>query len=90
MKVWSRSPRWTLQGREKECIVFSAVRCNPERKVGFLSDERRLNVAITRAKRGLVIVGDEQTLSASPVWRDYLRFLRKKGCVVEAVDALVQ
>ena len=79
-----------FQGREKECIVFSAVRCNPERKVGFLSDERRLNVAITRAKRGLVIVGDEQTLSASPVWRDYLRFLRKKGCGVEAVDALVQ
>ena len=78
-----------FQGREKEAIVFSAVRCNPDRKVGFLSDERRLNVAITRAKRGLVLVGDADTLSASPVWRDYLRFLRKKGCVVDALDELL-
>ena len=58
--------------------------------MGFVGDERRLNVAITRAKRGLVLVGDEQTLSSAPVWRDYLRFLRKKGCVLEAVDDLVE
>ena len=78
-----------FQGREKEAIVFSAVRCNDARKVGFLSDERRLNVAITRAKRGLVLVGDEQTLSSSPVWRDYLRFLRKNGCVLDGVEDLL-
>ena len=46
-------------------------------------------MAITRAKRGLVLVGDEQTLSASPVWRDYLRFLRKKGCVLSSVEELL-
>jgi superfamily I DNA and/or RNA helicase len=79
-----------FQGREKEAIIFSAVRSNDERAVGFLADRRRLNVAITRAKRGLVLVGDAQTLSAAPVWRDYIRALRKKGCVLETVDALLR
>ena len=48
-----------------------------------------LNVAITRAKRGLVLVGDEQTLSAAPVWRDYLRYLRKQGCVIDELNELI-
>lgn len=58
-----------FQGREKEAIVFSAVRSNPDGGVGFLADERRLNVAITRAKRKLVVVGDSATLSNNDHWR---------------------
>lgn len=58
-----------FQGREKEAIVFTAVRSNPEGSVGFLADERRLNVAITRAKRKLVVVGDSATLSNDEHWR---------------------
>ena len=77
------------QGGERDAVVLSLTRSNPHRVVGFLADERRLNVAITRAKRGLILVGDEQTLSAAPVWRDYLRFLRKKGCVLGAVEELL-
>ena len=57
-----------FQGREKEVILFSAVRSNPLNSVGFLSDERRLNVAITRAKRKLVIVLDSSTVGAHPAW----------------------
>jgi predicted DNA helicase len=58
-----------FQGREKEAIVLCAVRSNTEGVVGFLADERRLNVAITRAKRKLVVVGDSATLSADERWR---------------------
>lgn len=71
------------QGREKEAIVFSAVRSNPRGSVGFLSDPRRLNVAITRAKRGLVVVGDPGTLQSHPLWRGWLGWARRMGVFVE-------
>ena len=58
-----------FQGREKDVIVFSATRSNPDGEVGFLSDARRLNVAITRARKKLLLVGDSATLSVDPVWR---------------------
>jgi superfamily I DNA and/or RNA helicase len=57
-----------FQGREKEAIVFSAVRSNPLNSVGFLADERRLNVAITRAKRKLSVILDSATVGGNPVW----------------------
>jgi superfamily I DNA and/or RNA helicase len=46
------------QGREKEIIVFSAVRCNFAGHIGFLEKENRINVALTRAQHGLIIVGN--------------------------------
>lgn len=58
-----------FQGREKEAIVFSAVRSNTDGAVGFLEDVRRLNVAITRARRKLIVVGDSATLSSNDTWR---------------------
>lgn len=58
-----------FQGREREVIVISAVRSNAAGEVGFLADRRRLNVAVTRARRKLVVVGDSATLSADEHWR---------------------
>lgn len=52
-----------MQGREKEAVIISLVRSNAKRDVGFLKEKRRLNVAMTRAKRHLCIVGDSSTVS---------------------------
>ena len=52
-----------FQGREKEIIILSLVRSNQKHQVGFLSDKRRLNVAITRPRRMLVVIGDIDTIT---------------------------
>ncbi|KAI0374894.1 P-loop containing nucleoside triphosphate hydrolase protein [Pilatotrama ljubarskyi] len=51
-----------MQGREKEAVIISLVRSNEKREVGFLKDKRRLNVAMTRARRHLCVVGDSSTV----------------------------
>jgi len=65
------------QGREKEVIVFSCVRANEQGEVGFLSDFRRLNVAITRAKRGLILLGHPHTLRHDHNWKSYLEWMEE-------------
>ena len=67
-----------FQGSEKDIIVFSAVRSNFENQIdkslGFLLDERRLNVAITRPKFFLLIIGNSKTLRKSSVWENMIEF----------------
>ena len=55
-----------MQGREKDVVVLSLVRSNDAHDVGFLQDQRRLNVAMTRAKRQLVVIGDADTIGEVP------------------------
>jgi len=71
-----------FQGREKEIILISFVRSSKEKILGFLTDLRRLNTAITRAKRKLICVGDGETLKSHPVYRRFIDFIKEKGVAI--------
>ena len=68
-----------FQGREKEAIVVSLVRSNPEGEIGFLSDVRRTNVALTRARRKLLVIGDSATLANHPFYQRMLTYFESIG-----------
>lgn len=68
-----------FQGREKEAVVVSLVRSNPEGDIGFLGDVRRMNVALTRARRLLLVIGDSATLGGQPFYQRLFNFFEGKG-----------
>jgi ATP-dependent RNA/DNA helicase IGHMBP2 len=65
-----------LQGREKEAVVVSLVRSNEQGEVGFLAELRRLNVALTRARRHLTVIGDSATLARDSGLRGMVDYLQ--------------
>lgn len=69
----------SFQGQEKENIIVSLVRSNEDGDIGFLKDYRRMNVAITRAKEQLVVIGDSATLGADPFYHAFLTYIEKHG-----------
>jgi superfamily I DNA and/or RNA helicase len=68
-----------FQGRENEAVVVSLTRSNRDAEVGFLADIRRMNVAITRARRHLLVVGDSATVSAHPFYRGFIDEVTARG-----------
>lgn len=68
-----------FQGREKEVILLSLVRSNETGEVGFLSDTRRMNVAMTRARRLLIVVGDSATIGRHKFYEAFLDYVQTHG-----------
>ncbi|KAJ1673836.1 hypothetical protein EV182_004466, partial [Spiromyces aspiralis] len=69
-----------FQGREKEVVVLTLVRSNDKGEVGFLADYRRLNVAVTRARRHLCVIGDGWTLAHEPVFiKGFVEYLEENA-----------
>jgi len=82
------------QGREFDVIIFSCVRAAAYEEgnlgkrvsIGFLNDARRLNVAVTRAKFMLVVLGQEQALSSSKMWRAFMHHIKSTGVSIPVLD----
>ncbi|MDB5018890.1 MAG: family helicase [Pedobacter sp.] len=68
----------SFQGQERDVIYISLTRSNAERNIGFLADIRRMNVAMTRAKKKLVVIGDSVTLSRLPFYSNFISYADEK------------
>ncbi|KAH0850115.1 hypothetical protein HID58_095770 [Brassica napus] len=76
-----------FQGGEEDVIIISTVRSNGNGKIGFLSNHQRANVALTRARHCLWVVGNERTLTMSgSVWTKLVRDSKRRGCFYDAID----
>lgn len=76
-----------FQGQEKDIIIFSCVRSRKD--IGFLRDIRRLNVAITRAKYGLFVLGRAETLKFNQTWSNFMYQMNQKSNCVDIQDSFI-
>jgi superfamily I DNA and/or RNA helicase len=69
----------SFQGQERDLIYILLVRSNAKGEIGFLNDYRRMNVAMTRAKKKLVIIGDSATIGNDPYYQQFIDYVEKEG-----------
>ena len=61
-----------FQGREKEIIIISLVRSNTDNEIGFLVNQQRMNVLLTRAKCAMIVFGNKRTLISNELWKNWI------------------
>lgn len=76
----------SFQGQERDVILISLVRSNHSGEIGFLKDYRRMNVAMTRARLKLILIGDSATLGADPFYADLLTYIEQRGSYRSAYE----
>jgi len=74
----------SFQGQERDIVYISMTRSNAENNIGFLSDIRRMNVAMTRARKKLVVIGDSATLSQLPFYADFITYAEQRDAYQSA------
>jgi superfamily I DNA and/or RNA helicase len=74
----------SFQGQERDIVYISLTRSNAEGAIGFLSDIRRMNVAMTRARKKLVVIGDSATLSSLGFYEEFINYTQKIGAYQSA------
>lgn len=74
----------SFQGQERDMIYISMTRSNADQRIGFLSEIRRMNVAMTRARKKLVVIGDSATLSQLPFYAEFISYAQEKNCYQSA------
>ena len=74
----------SFQGQERDVVYISLVRSNPDSVIGFLSEIRRMNVAMTRARKKLVVIGDSGTLSQHAFYADFISYTQEKDAYKSA------
>ena len=75
-----------FQGQERDVIIISFVRSNDKGEVGFLGDIRRTNVAMTRARKKLIMIGDSATLGSHPFYLKLLDYVQQENFYKSAFE----
>ncbi|RFS18824.1 DUF2075 domain-containing protein [Chitinophaga silvatica] len=74
----------SFQGQERDIVYISLTRSNSENKIGFLSDIRRMNVAMTRARKKLIVIGDSSTLSGFDFYAGFISYAEEQQAYISA------
>ncbi|HXO76756.1 MAG TPA: AAA domain-containing protein, partial [Puia sp.] len=74
----------SFQGQERDIVYIGMTRSNADSKIGFLSDIRRMNVAMTRARKKLVVIGDSGTLSRLPFYANFISYAEQREAYLSA------
>ncbi|RYD92396.1 MAG: IGHMBP2 family helicase, partial [Sphingobacteriales bacterium] len=78
----------SFQGQERGAIFISLARSNADNVIGFLSEVRRMNVALTRAQMKLVVVGDSATLGQYPFYADFITYAQEQDGYISAWELM--